>query len=79
MLFPVAILVGARVRVDGAVARISAWLGAISYSLYITNVPVLELINVVYRIGGIDPRQATALNLALWSAFVIATAHLFTV
>jgi peptidoglycan/LPS O-acetylase OafA/YrhL len=73
-VFPVMILIGARIEVRGWAGALSAWLGKVSYAVYITHAGVFRLLTVAYSLVGIDPSHHVRLNTVLWTLVALAAA-----
>ncbi len=72
--FPLLVWIGAKVKV-GEIGRIvCAWLGRISYALYIIHMPLLPILIFVYKYGPIDIGTSIPLTIAGWAIPSIAVA-----
>ena len=76
ILFPACIWLGARLEIKGLANALCAWLGQISYSLYITHIGTLQFIVIVYKLLGIDPSVHLRLNTLFWTIIAVAFAWL---
>jgi peptidoglycan/LPS O-acetylase OafA/YrhL len=76
VVFPAIVWVGASIQLGGFAEKAATWLGAISYALYITHVPILELIVYTYKVLGIDPKSLPhhLPTIVLWSVITIGAA-----
>lgn len=65
LLFPIAIAAGAHARMEGMGARICAWLGIMSYPIYIVQSGPSDLVRKIAATHGFGSATSIALGLAL--------------
>lgn len=73
-LFPAMIWIGASVQLRGRLLVLATWSGAVSYALYITHVPVGQLLLLIseHRVWDTQPLGWT--RLLLWTTAAVAAA-----
>lgn len=74
LAFPYVVWMGARVKLEGSPKALAAWLGLVSYAVYITHMPVLNTLELIYFVMGIDPVQHLMATIALWTVFCVLAA-----
>jgi peptidoglycan/LPS O-acetylase OafA/YrhL len=66
--FPVLVHLASRYQSEGLLARLSAWLGRVSYAVYILHMPILYLVLLFV----IPPVSEPGMVNAVWIATVVA-------
>lgn len=72
---PLLVYLAARYQSHGILARLSAWLGRVSYAIYILHLPMLYLVTIFVLPNVSDARAVSAIWFATMVAIIVA-AHL---